>query len=55
MKNFHLPVLAIALFALAACHRAPTPATDQAKPASEPQTALGKVAARGIERARKEL
>lgn len=55
MKNFRSLAFAAALFALAACNRAPAPAADHSKPASEPQTALGKVAAKGIEQARKEL
>ena len=55
MKDFRPLALAAALVALTACNRAPAPAADHSKPASEPQTALGKVAAKGIEQARKEL
>lgn len=55
MKDFRPLALAAALVALTACNRAPAPVADHSKPASEPQTALGKVAAKGIEQARKEL
>ena len=53
MKHIRPLIFAAALASLAACHR--TPAPDASKTASGPQTALGKVAAKGIEQARKEL
>ena len=54
MNKFHTVILATALMSLAACHKTPEPAASP-DTAGAPQTAIGKIAAKGIEAARKEL
>lgn len=56
MNKLHAAALATALVSLAACGRAPAPAANPDPNASAaPQTAIGKIAAKGIAEARKEL
>ena len=53
MNRIHVAGLTLALLSLGACSKAPPPAATA--PANEPQTALGKVAAKAIDKARTEL
>lgn len=56
MNKLHAAALATALVSLTACGKAPAPAANPDPNASAaPQTAIGKIAAKGIAEARKEL
>lgn len=56
MNKLHTAALATALASLTACGKAPAPAANpDPNAAAAPQTAIGKIAAKGIAEARKEL